>query len=186
MRHAIRAALRTMPIMHPLQPPWWSYDRHEPRLPCSHNHARGIHDPHTASITRLMHTRWTRYDRGGKGWRLLQAATAAGAAGGDGGGGAGRPPPEGIVGQAGSRAGKTPARLPSCWASSPRAPATEAAFEGGVSERIDGVPIREAADTDCVAASGISGPGRRPTMCGAWRSGTKKPMLRAAVAMAAV
>ena len=113
MRHAIRAALRTMPIMHPLQPPWWSYDRHEPRLPCSHNHARGIHDPHTALITRLMHTRWTRYDRGGKGWRLLQAATAAGAAGGDGGGGAGRPPPEGIVGQAGSRVGMTPARAPS-------------------------------------------------------------------------
>ena len=70
-----------------------------------------------ASITRLMHTRWTRYDRGGKGWRLLQAATAAGAAGGDGGGGAGRPPPEGIVGQAGSRVGMMPARAP-CWASS--------------------------------------------------------------------
>ena len=35
---------------------------------------------------------------------------AAGGDGGDGGGGAGRPPPEGIVGQAGSRAGTTPAR----------------------------------------------------------------------------
>ena len=84
-------------------------------------------------------------------WRQQTAA-----AGGDGGGDVGRPPPEGIVGQAGSRAGKTPARLPSCWPSSPRTPAAEAAFEGGVSERIDGVPIREAADTDCVAASGIS------------------------------
>ena len=62
-----------------------------------------------------MHTRWTRYDGGGKGWRLLQAATAAGAAGGDGGGGAGRPPPEGIIGQAGSRVGMTPARAPSCY-----------------------------------------------------------------------
>ena len=45
------------------------------------------------------------------GWRaLLLATAAAGGDGGDGGGGAGRPPPEGIVGQAGSRAGTTPAR----------------------------------------------------------------------------
>ena len=98
---------------------------------------------------------WARSGEGGRGGRrALLLATAA--AGGDGGGGVGRPPPEGIIGQAGSRAGKTPARLPSCWPSSPRAPAAGAAFEGGVSRRIDGVPLREAADTDCVAASGIS------------------------------
>ena len=52
--------------------------------------------------------------RGGQGgrWRLLLAATAAAAAGGDGGGGVGRPPPEGIIGQAGSRVGMMPARAP--------------------------------------------------------------------------
>ena len=94
---APRAALRTMPIMRPLQPPWWSYDRHEPRLPCSHKHA---------SKRPVL--------CGGKDgrWRLLLAATAAAAAGGDGGGGAGRPPPEGIVGQAGSRGGMMPAGAP--------------------------------------------------------------------------
>ena len=81
MRNArieIRAALRSCT----LQPPWWSYDRHEPRLPCSHNHARGTHVPHTASIKRVMHTRWTRHDRAP--WWPWRSVAAA--AGGDGGG----------------------------------------------------------------------------------------------------
>ena len=55
-----------------------------PRAPptCSHNHARGTHVPHTASIKRVMHIRWTRHDRAP--W--WPGRSVAAAAGGDGGG----------------------------------------------------------------------------------------------------